>query len=67
MLRGFATINYWADDLAAAKRWYADLLGVEPYFERSGPDGRLAYAEFRCCRWAPRNTFPSRTRGTRGL
>jgi predicted enzyme related to lactoylglutathione lyase len=47
MLRGFATINYWTDDLEAAKRWYADLLGVEPYFERPGPDGRLAYVEFR--------------------
>jgi predicted enzyme related to lactoylglutathione lyase len=47
MLRGFATINYWADDVEAAARWYAGLLGVEPYFERTGPDGRLAYAEFR--------------------
>jgi catechol 2,3-dioxygenase-like lactoylglutathione lyase family enzyme len=47
MLRGFATINYWADDLDAAKRWYTELLGVEPYFERPGPDGRPAYAEFR--------------------
>jgi predicted enzyme related to lactoylglutathione lyase len=46
-LRGFATINYWVDDLEAAKRWYAELLGVEPYFERPGPDGRPAYAEFR--------------------
>ncbi|MBE1490973.1 VOC family protein [Plantactinospora soyae] len=47
MLRGFATISYWADDMKAAKRWYADLLGVQPYFERPGPDGQLAYAEFR--------------------
>ena len=47
MLRGFATINYWAGDLDAAKRWYAGLLSVEPYFERAGPDGRPAYAEFR--------------------
>ena len=47
MLRGFATINYWTDDMEAAKRWYAELLGVEPYFERPGPDGRLGYAEFR--------------------
>jgi predicted enzyme related to lactoylglutathione lyase len=47
MLRGFATINYWATDLQAAKQWYTELLGVEPYFERAGPDGRLAYAEFR--------------------
>jgi predicted enzyme related to lactoylglutathione lyase len=47
MLRGFATINYGTDDMEAAKRWYTELLGVEPYFERPGPDGRLAYAEFR--------------------
>jgi predicted enzyme related to lactoylglutathione lyase len=47
MLRGFATVNYWTDDLAAATRWYAELLGVDPYFERPGPDGRPAYAEFR--------------------
>ena len=33
--------------MEAAKRWYLELLGVEPYFERSGPDGRLAHAEFR--------------------
>jgi hypothetical protein len=46
MLRGFATINYWADD-EAAKQWYSELLGVEPYFERACPDGRLAYPEFR--------------------
>jgi len=41
MLRGFATISFWADDLEAAKRWYAELLGVEPYF------GRPGYYEFR--------------------
>ncbi|HKA49210.1 MAG TPA: VOC family protein [Candidatus Dormibacteraeota bacterium] len=41
MLRGFATISFWADDLEAAKTWYAELLGIEPYFERPG------YYEFR--------------------
>lgn len=46
-LRGFATINYWADDVSAAAAWYTELLGVEPYFRRPGPDGALAYAEFR--------------------
>lgn len=46
-LRGFATLNIWADDVAAAARWYADLLGIEPYFERSGQDGTPAYVEFR--------------------
>lgn len=46
-LRGFSTINYWADDVTAAVAWYTELLGVEPYFTRKGPDGHLAYAEFR--------------------
>ena len=41
MLRGFATVNYWAGDLEAAKEWYSELLGIEPYFERPG------YYEFR--------------------
>ena len=46
-LRGFSTINFWADDLAAAVAWYTKLLGVEAYFMRPGPDGRPAYVEFR--------------------
>jgi predicted enzyme related to lactoylglutathione lyase len=46
-LRGFATLNIWADDVAAAADWYAAVTGVEAYYHRSGPDGRLAYAEFR--------------------
>ena len=46
-LRGFATLNIWADDVSAAADWYARFLGVEPYSRRPGPDGRLAYAEFR--------------------
>ena len=37
MLRGFATIDYRTSDVEAAKRWYAQLLGVEQYFERPGP------------------------------
>ncbi|MFF4263823.1 VOC family protein [Streptomyces virginiae] len=41
MLRGIATINFWADDLEAAKDWYTEVLGIAPYFERPG------YAEFR--------------------
>ena len=46
-LRGFATLNIWADDVPAAAAWYTELVGVAPYFERSGPDGRPAYVEFR--------------------
>ncbi|MFF9911930.1 VOC family protein [Streptomyces sp. NPDC013457] len=41
MLRGLTTVSFWADDLTAAKAWYTELLGLEPYFERPG------YAEFR--------------------
>ncbi|WP_433469849.1 VOC family protein [Spirillospora sp. CA-128828] len=47
MLRGFATISFWADDLEAARDWYAELLGVQPYFSVAGPDGRAGYYEFR--------------------
>jgi predicted enzyme related to lactoylglutathione lyase len=46
MLRGLATISYWADDLKAARAWYSELLGTAPYFER--PDSENpAYIEFR--------------------
>jgi predicted enzyme related to lactoylglutathione lyase len=41
MLRGLATISYYADDLPAAVRWYADFLDQEPYFNVPG------YSEFR--------------------
>jgi predicted enzyme related to lactoylglutathione lyase len=46
MLRGFATISYWADDVQAAKNWYAELLGIQPYFIRP-EEGPPAYVEFR--------------------
>lgn len=46
-LRGFTTISYWADDVTAAKKWYSELLDMQPYFERSDEDGKLAYVEFR--------------------
>src|SRR5690606_27495867 len=47
MLRGPATVNIWADDLEAAKDWYTEVLGVEPYFERPGGGLPAAYYEFR--------------------
>ena len=47
ILRGIATLNFWASDMEAAKEWYSELLGIAPYFERPGPDGKLAYIEFR--------------------
>ncbi|KAB8189342.1 VOC family protein [Nonomuraea phyllanthi] len=41
MLRGFATISFYAADLDAARAWYTELLGFEPYFQVPG------YIEFR--------------------
>ena len=41
MLRGVTTVVYLADDLHAAKQWYSELLGIEPYFNRP------PYIEFR--------------------
>jgi hypothetical protein len=41
MLRGLTTVAYTADDLAAATKWYSELLGTEPYFRRR------EYVEFR--------------------
>ncbi len=41
VLRGISTISFYAADLEAAKNWYAEFLGVEPYFNVPG------YIEFR--------------------
>ncbi|MEU4409060.1 VOC family protein [Streptosporangium sp. NPDC023963] len=41
MLRGLTTVRFHAADLTAAKEWYTELLGVEPYFNKPG------YVEFR--------------------
>ncbi|PEB81264.1 VOC family protein [Bacillus nitratireducens] len=40
-LRGLTTVSFWTNNLVDAKKWYAELLGSEPYFERPG------YVEFR--------------------
>src|SRR5687768_662881 len=40
-LRGLATVNFYAADLEAAKKWYSGFLGIEPYFNVPG------YTEFR--------------------
>lgn len=45
-LRGMATVNFWAADLNAARDWYTDLLGIEPYFQRPTVENP-AYIEFR--------------------
>ncbi|WP_188804327.1 VOC family protein [Citricoccus zhacaiensis] len=45
-LRGLAQVNIPADDVAATRDWYAQALGVQPYFQQ--PDaGSPAYVEFR--------------------
>ncbi|WP_428659276.1 VOC family protein [Runella sp.] len=41
VLRGLATISFYATDHQAAKKWYTEFLGIEPYFNMPG------YAEFR--------------------
>jgi len=38
---GVSTVRFHTPDLPAAKAWYADLLGMPPYFDQP------AYAEFR--------------------
>jgi predicted enzyme related to lactoylglutathione lyase len=47
MLRGFATISFFSDDLAAARDWYAELLGTEPYYAFPPAPADPAYVEFR--------------------
>ena len=47
MFRGFATISFHADDLSAARDWYTELLGIEPYFAFPPPPAQPAYIEFR--------------------
>jgi predicted enzyme related to lactoylglutathione lyase len=46
MLRGLTTVSFFADDIPAAAGWYAEVLGVEPYFVRP-VEGPPAYVEFR--------------------
>ncbi len=45
-VRGFATLNFYAADMKAARDWYTDLFGVEPYFQRPDADNP-AYIEYR--------------------
>ena len=45
-LTGLTTMVLTADDVAAAADWYADVLGISPYF-RQPPEGEPAYIEFR--------------------
>ena len=45
-LRGMATVSFFADDLIAARDWYAELFGVEAYFQMPSRE-KPAYIEFR--------------------
>jgi predicted enzyme related to lactoylglutathione lyase len=47
MFRGFATISFYADDLAAARDWYAELLGIDAYYAFPPAPAPPAYVEFR--------------------
>jgi predicted enzyme related to lactoylglutathione lyase len=46
ILRGMATVNFWASDVKAARGWYSELFGMEPYFQRPDTEDP-AYIEFR--------------------
>jgi predicted enzyme related to lactoylglutathione lyase len=46
MLRGFATVSFYVADMAAAKAWYSELLGIEPYYAVPA-EGDPAYLEYR--------------------
>lgn len=52
MLRGVCTVGFSADDLHEAARWYAELLGTEPYFRAYGCEtcGARAFGEDQCAR-----------------
>ncbi len=41
VLKGLATVNFYATDHEGAKKWYSEFLGIEPYFNVPG------YTEFR--------------------
>lgn len=46
MFHGITNVNLTSDDVSAAARWYAEVLGQQPYF-RMPPEGVAQYVEFR--------------------
>lgn len=46
MMRGMANVSFWADDLKAARKWYSECFGLEPYFQRPDVENPF-YIEFR--------------------
>lgn len=47
MFRGLATLSFYADDVAAAAKWYTSLLAVDPYYAYPPSPAPAAYIEFR--------------------
>jgi predicted enzyme related to lactoylglutathione lyase len=45
-LRGLTTVSFFTDNMLAARKWYSELLGIDPYFQRPDADN-LGYIEFR--------------------
>src|ERR1700694_5204690 len=45
-LRGMATVNFWADEVSAARDWYEKLFGVKAYFQNPNAE-HPAYVECR--------------------
>ena len=45
--QGMANVSYWADDVVAARDWYAQVLGIDAYFARPEPPEQPSYVEFR--------------------
>jgi predicted enzyme related to lactoylglutathione lyase len=46
ILRGLATISFYADDILKAKEWYTQFLGIAPYYAFP-TEQQPAYIEFR--------------------
>jgi predicted enzyme related to lactoylglutathione lyase len=47
VFRGFATVNVFADDVVAARDWYAEVFGVDAYYAMPPAPAAPAYVEFR--------------------
>jgi predicted enzyme related to lactoylglutathione lyase len=47
MLRGLCIVNFFAEDHAAAAKWYSELFGVPPYYDSADYGKGPGYLEFR--------------------
>jgi len=47
VFRGFATVNVFADDVVAARDWYAQVFEIDAYFAMPPAPAAPAYVEFR--------------------